>query len=509
MRPESLLAAPLLIPLIAAVLSLVAGRLPWLRRLFGVGGMALLLAVAVWLLALVRAHGPIATQVGGWPAPFGITLVADHLSALMLVVTGVIGLATSAYAAIDLDDREVTIGFQPLLHLMVLGVCGSYLAGDLFDLYVWFEVLLMGSFVLLLFGPKGRPTRAQLQGALKYLVLSLVASLLLLIGVGLVYGMTGTLNMADLALALRRAETPALVTATSVLFMGAFGIKAALFPLFFWLPASYPAAPVATTAAFAGMLTKVGTYALIRTFTLLFRQDVAFTHDLLAVAAALTMLTGVLGAVAQNDLRRLLSFHIISQIGYIVFGLALDTRLGLLAAIFFMVHNILAKSCLFLVSGLIRRAAGSYDLSRIGGLYAHRPALAALFLVPALALAGIPPLSGFWGKLLVLGAGLEARQWTIVAVAVLVSLLTLLSMTKIWVKAFLAPHPVAPPLATGPTGRPVPLALVLPTAALAALTVLVGLFAEPLVDIARAAADELRDPTAYLQAVLGPKGVPR
>jgi len=510
---NQLLALPLLIPLASAVLSLLAWNHVRAQRWLAVGGTAILLAAAVGLLAaLWGGQGMAATQIGDWPAPFGITLIADLFSAVMLVLAGMIGLAVAIYSLADIDERREAFGYYAFLHILLMGICGALLAGDIFNLYVWFEVMLIASFVLLALGGE----RRQLQGAVVYVALNLLASATFLAAIGLLYGMAGTLNMADLARKFAdRAVEPGLVTLVSMLFLVAFGIKAALFPLFFWLPASYHTPPVAVSAIFAGLLTKVAVYALIRVFTLLFVAEQGYTHGLILILAGFTMLTGVLGAVAQNEFRRLLSFHIISQIGYMImglglFGLASSPGVGIYAlagSIYFIAHNIFAKTNLFLLSGVVRRIGGSFHLKRLGGLYGSHPVVSLLFLIPALSLAGIPPLSGFFGKLALARAGLEAEQYAIVATALVVSFLTLFSMTKIWMEVFwkAAPKSVAqrieeqpePYAARGIRG------LLLPISGLAAVTVAMGLAAEPFFQLALRAAEQLANPEIYMQAVLG------
>ncbi len=299
--------------------------------------------------------------------------------------------------------------------------------------------------------------------------------------------------------ALGSVQPPGVITALAILFLIAFGIKAAIFPLFFWLPASYHTPQVEVSALFAGLLTKVGAYSLIRVFSLVFVQDTGFTHTLILILAGLTMLTGVLGAVAQYDMRRLLSFHIISQIGYLLMGLGLLTPLSLAGAVFFIFHVSVAKTALFLVSGIIHRTAGTYDLRRLGGLYRSQPGLAILFLLPALSLAGLPPLSGFFGKLTLIQAGLSARSPLIVGLALGVSLLTLFSMIKIWNEAFWKPGPAD---AAQAPGRAKP-GLLLPTAILSALTLLIGLGAGPVMSLAQRAGTQLADPGIYILTVLG------
>lgn len=498
---KNLLFLPLLIPLATAVLGLFAWKRPKLQRLMGVCGTAALLLAGAILLDAVWRSGVLSVQAGNWQAPFGITLVADLFSALMIVAAGGMGLAVTVYSLADADTEQETLGYHPLLQVLLLGVCGSFLTGDLFNLYVWFEVMLIASFVLLAIG--GR--REQMEGAIKYVALNLIASAFLLAGIGLLYGVAGTLNLADLALKLRAAPHVGTVPVIAVLLFAAFSIKAAVFPFFFWLPASYHTAPVAVTTIFSALLSKVGVYVLIRVFTLIFVQEAAAGKNLLLAAGGLTMLTGVLGAMVQIEMRRLLAFHIVSQIGYLLMGLGLMTPLALAGTVFFMLHIIAAKSALFLVSGIVARFTGTTRLAELGGLYHGRPLVAVLFLTPALAMAGVPPLSGFWAKLALVRAGLEGESYLIVAMALFVSILTLFSMTKIWAEAFWKQRPA------GMGGdHPSPpawrrLQLFAPAAALVLVTVVMGIAAEPFFQLSLAAARQLLDPARYIDTVLGGK----
>ncbi|WP_410218756.1 Na+/H+ antiporter subunit D [Paracoccus sp. (in: a-proteobacteria)] len=493
-----LLVYPILIPAMTAVLSYLFRNSP-AGRWISVAGMTALLFASISLMAEVLDEGVVAAQMSNWIAPFGITLVADYLGAVMVVITAITGLATVIYTLSEIPERLERLGFHALLHTLLVGVCGAFLTGDIFNLYVWFEVMLISSFGLLVLGG----TREQLDGGVKYVMLNLVSTIMFLAGIGLLYGVTGTLNMADLHLAVREVQNTGLLSTIAIMFLVAFGVKAALFPLFFWLPASYHTPPVAVSAIFAGLLTKVGVYALIRTFTLIFDQDVGYTHQIMLWMAVVTMVTGVLGAAAMNDFRRILSFHIISQIGYMVLGLALYTPLGLMGAVFYLVHHIIVKANLFFVAGVAKRIAGSTDLARIGGLYAHAPLLAFLFLVPAFSLAGFPPLSGFWAKYIVVKAAIDLEMWVVAALSLAVGLLTIFSMTKIWGSAFWPPHPeeIKPRLSDLSMGDRV--ALMLPIVALAALTCIIGLFPEPFVQFAETSANQLLDPTDYVTTVLG------
>ncbi|MBB4285089.1 Na+/H+ antiporter subunit D [Roseospira goensis] len=497
-----MLAAAILIPMATAVLCLMLRRRAAVARLVSLAGAVALLIASVLLLVTVLQGGPVAAQMGGWPAPFGITLVADLLSAAMVLITGIVAVAVAVYGLADVTRNEERRGHHTLTQALLAGVCGAFLTGDMFNLYVWFEVMLIASFGLLVIGGG----KAQIDGAVKYVGLNLIATLAFLTGVGLLYGATGTLNMADLHGIVPGRQDEVAILGAAALLLFAFGAKAAMFPVFFWLPAAYHTPSVTTSALFAALLTKVGVYALLRVFTLVFDAGHPSIQAVLLVGACLTMAVGVLGAAAQNGIRRILSFHIISQIGYMVVGLAIYTPLAIVGGIFYLFHHIVVKANLFLIGGLIARRTGSEDLDRIGGLWAARPWLGVLFLIPALSLAGIPPLSGFWAKLLIVQASLEAELYIVAAVALVVGLLTIFSMSKIWLEAFWKEAPAGTPAATGTVpalGAAATAALLTPALALAAITVVIGLMPGPFFDAAQVAADHLVTPDAYVRAVLG------
>lgn len=498
MNPE--IALPILIPLMSGAVSLVFWRSRLMQRLVAVGGTAGLLVTALWLLASVNREGILVMHMGNWAAPFGISLVADLLGAIMVVLTGIIGFAVAIYSLATAGRGHEAYGYFPLMHLLLAGVAGAFLTGDIFNLYVWFEVMLVASFALLILGSE----KAQMEGAIKYVTLNLLSSVIFLIAVGLLYGMVGTLNMADIARRLAAVEDQGMVDALAMMFMVAFGIKAAAFPLFFWLPASYHTPPVAVSALFAGLLTKVGVYALFRVFTLIFHHSPGYTHEILLWGAGLTMLSGVLGAAAQFEFRRILSFHIVSQIGYMILGLALFTPLAIVGGVFYIVHHIIVKANLFLVSGIVHRLGGSYQLKRLGGFYRSHPWLAVLFLIPALSLAGIPPLSGFLAKFIVIRAGIEAEAYGVTAIALLVGLLTLYSMIKIWSEVFWKSTPPEGDVAPYPEVRQRELWLMAaPVVGLGLCTLFIGLYPAPIHALAEASAAQLLDPDAYIRAVLG------
>ena len=495
-----LLVLPIIVPFAVAAAALLFRKNFERQQTLSMTGGVLHFGVTLGLLFHVCQNGIQTMQVASWPAPFGITLAADHLSVILVAVTGVLGLAAVVYSKAEIKTGMKAAGFHPLMHILIGGVCGAFLTGDLFNLYVWFEVMLMASFGLLVLGQE----KAQLDGGVKYVMINLFSTLLFISGLGLLYGMTGTLNMADLHLEIQKVSDKALLTGVAAIFMTAFGIKAGIFPLFFWLPVSYHTPPVAVSAILAGLLTKVGVYALIRMFTLVFTFDVAYTHGLLLVAAVVTMITGVLGAAAYNEFRRILSFHIISQVGYMVMGLALFTPLALTGAVFYLLHHMIVKANLFLISGVSQYAGGSFELSRLGGLYRNRGFLALLFFIPAFSLAGFPPLSGFWAKMILIRASLEVKAYVVAAAAAVVGLLTVYSMTKIWGEAFWKPHPEAGACENSDmVAAGGDFWMFLPIAVLAIITVMIGLLPGPFLSLAGQAAHELLNPDIYVKAVLG------
>lgn len=491
-------ALPILVPLLGALVALIGRRsLVW-QKIVGIFTSFLMVGVSALLVVKVAdGTAPLVLHTGGWAAPYGITLVVDMLAAALLLLSAVLAATVAVYACGDLDDDRFRFGFVPLTLIMMMGVNGAFVAGDVFNLYVWFEVLLSASFVLLALGGE----RKQMEGSVKYVALNLISSALFLAGIGILYGIAGTLNMAQLAQVVSEGGTGGSATLSAALFLAGFGIKAGIFPLYFWLPASYPAPPASVSAIFSGLLTKVGVYALIRIFTLIFVEDVIFTHGLLLGLAALTMVIGVFGAASQFEIRAILSFHIISQIGYMIMGLALFTQLALAGTIFYVIHNMVAKSNLFLVGGAIQHIKGSTHLKKIGGLYKECPLLSILFLISAMSLAGVPPLSGFFAKFILIVAALRAEQWLMCGVGLFVGLLTLYSMTKIWANGFWAPQSEeAPPVE--PISSAKFFALIFPITVLAIITICMGLGAMAVFEFSDRAAAQLLDRTFYIENVL-------
>jgi len=496
---QHLVILPVVVPLVAgAAMLFLAEHRRKARVTLALVSMLVQLLVGITLLYLTSDAAPFiwpegvgVYAVGNWPAPFGIVLVVDRLSAVMITLSATVALSTLVYAIARWDRPGQP--FHSLFQLQTMGLNGAFLTGDLFNLYVWFEVMLIASFVLMALYRTG----TQLRAAFTYVTLNLLASALLLTAIGLLYGQAGTLNFADLAQVWPQRQTPALDEAIAMLFVIAFGIKAGLFPLFFWLPASYHAPPAAIGALFAGLLTKVGVYALIRVFTLLFRNAAGGMYSVILVLSVTTMVVGMTAAVGQRDFRRVLSFNLVGHIGFTTVGLALSTPFAVAASIFYMLHHMVVITSLFLVSGLFLRLRRTTDLAALGGLYRTHPATAVLTMIPIFSLAGVPPLSGFIAKLAIIEASLEIDYYWLAAVVLAVSLLTLLSMARLWSDAFWKP---APPGATDARLGPAMLASI---AVLAAVTLGLTFAAEPVFSLCSRAAEQLLHPDEYVRAVLG------
>jgi multicomponent Na+:H+ antiporter subunit D len=495
-----LLALPIALPFAVAILCFFLRDQPAQQRAASLCGALGLLGVAGFIAERVLTEGPVAEQMSGWPAPFGITLAVDAFAAAMLVATALTGLAAVAFGFAEVDPRAERLGHHTLLHMLLGGVSGAFATGDLFNLYVWFEVLLISSFGLLVI----QGGRLQLDGAVRYVGLNLLATVAFLTGVGLLYGATGALNMADLRRAVAPLDGDPKLTVTAALLLFAFGAKAAMFPVFFWLPASYHAPSFTVSAVFAALLTKVGVYSMIRVFTLIYGLDTPGLSTALLWGGAATMLVGALGALAQTVLRRVLAFQVVASIGVMTAALGVGTEAALAAAVFYAAQDMLAKMALFAGGWLGARAAGSEDLPEGGGVWVAAPLVATLFLLPALSLAGAPPFSGFWAKALVVDAALVAGHGWIAALTLATGLLGFYAVGRVWAELYWKDPPAGTPALARASGPP-PAAALLACGALAAAITLIGVFPAPFVGLARLAAEGLLDPSAYVAAVLEPR----
>ena len=475
---------------LGAVLMMLRHRIR-LHAPIAIAGLAGLVLIDALLLWRVLAVGPVTMVMGRWLPPFGIAFSVDVFGAVMALVSAVVALAAAVAACTEIDDARLRYGFFPFLLLLMAGVSGAFLTGDIFNLYVWFEVLLISSFGLLILGSE----REQIDGAMKYAVLNLIGTTLFLIAVGYLYAVFGTLNMADLVLKARSISGAPLMT-LSCLFILAFAMKAAAFPVNFWLPASYHTPRVTVSALFGGLLTKVGIYALLRVMFMLFPLQLEELSLVVAVVAALTMLAAALGMLAQNDLRRLAGYAVIAGIGNMMAGIAVGSVAGLSGAIFYALHSMLAMTALYLVIGRAAALTGEWTLSAQGGLYQRAPGFAFVSLALFLAVAGLPPFSGLWPKIVLVKASLDIGAWWLAGSILLSGFLVTIALARVFLLVYWRPAP-GPQAGEGT----LPAAAFGPILALGLLIVLFGLFPEWPLSLSQEAAAGLIDPAAYLGSV--------
>lgn len=489
-----------IVHLFIAIVQLMLWRKSTPQRFLSVGGSLLALILAFKLFFKVYDGGILTMNAANWKAPFGIVFVADLFSSTLVVLTSIAGLAVSIFSCVGVGRQRILYGYFPIFHFLMMGLNGAFLTGDIFNLYVWFEVIIISSFVLMTLG--GR--KSQLEGAVKYMAMNILASTFFLTGIGILYGISGSLNMADLALRIPKIQNQALVEITATFFLIGFGIKSAVFPLYFWLPSSYHTPPSAVAATFGGLLTKVGIYALFRVFSLLFIPN-HFAKELLVVLAILTILTGAFGALIKTNVRRLFSYLIVCHIGFMIGGLGLYNKWALLGAIFYLIHDIMVKTNLFLMAGVIRQLRGTMDMNKLGGLYAQYPKISLLFAVVLFSLVGIPPLSGFWPKIYLFRDAFQLEKYAFAGALIIGSFITLFVIAKMWAQVFWkdTPEPdIIEDKFAGMIGYKRTM-LLLPVIILASASLYIGFNAEAIIHVADKIATQLLDTSPYINAVLG------
>lgn len=490
--------APLCIGFAFGALCLMMRKDVARQTTMALAGLLLFFASTVGLFMHVLENGTLVMAMGRWLPPFGISFTVDLMGSIFALATGFVGLAVGVYSIADVDKSERRYGYYPFLLMMLAGVASAFLTGDIFNLYVWFEVLLISSFGLIVLGSR----QAQLDGALRYSFLNLVATTLFLIAVAYTYGIFGTLNMADIA---RKSDEMSEVgprATVAALFLFAFAMKAAAFPVNAWLPASYHTPLISVSAVFAGLLTKVGVYALLRLFMTMFPGDLPDLSLTIAVAAALTMVLGSLGALAQTDMRRALGFIVISGIGIMLAGLPLASETSLTGSVFYAMHSMVIMTALYLMIGIMGQQMGSFDLYRAGGLYARYPVLAFAFFIALLSASGLPPLSGLWPKIYLVKASIDVGIWWLAAAILISGLLTTIALVRIFSFSFWRSEPEGPEqnhrVAIDRPG-------LYATYTLIGASIVAGLYPEPFIQVADRVAFELLHPVGYIEAVFGPE----
>ncbi|MFD2114711.1 Na+/H+ antiporter subunit D [Paenibacillus yanchengensis] len=489
---NNLVVFPLFIPIFCAIILFIFPKQLRLQHLLSMIGAVGSVIVSAVLIAQVNRDGIQVLHLGGWQAPYGISLVADMLAVLLATAASIVTLAAVLYTKHTTTDEMKRHYIYPLMLLLLGGVNGTFLTGDIFNLFVFFEVMLLASYVLLSLGGG----RVQLRETIKYIIINTIASSLFVIAISYLYSITGTLNMAHLAERVALAGQDGLLTTVSLLFLVVFGLKSALL-LFFWLPGSYKAAPLPVLVMFGALLTKVGVYTLLRTFTLIFPHQPQVTHMTMLIMAAITMVLGALGAIAYSSIRSILVYNIIVSIGFILFGIAIATPESLTGSLFYLLHDMFAKALVFILGGTIISITGTDKLKEINGLIRFKPWLGWLFLVAGLAIAGVPPLSGFVGKVTILQSGIANEQYMMIFISIATSFLVMYSMMKIFINSFWGET-----LFSQGEEKASGKGALLPAVMLTALVVGMGVFAEAVLPFIDQAAQVMTNPQLYIERVL-------
>ncbi|MGB5865415.1 MAG: monovalent cation/H+ antiporter subunit D [Sulfitobacter sp.] len=500
------LIAPVILPAILAPFIILAARYHMgIQRVFSITGVLAMIAVAIGLVIETSDGTVMLYQLGDWAAPFGIVLVGDRLSTMMVLLMAVLALFVLLYSIGSKWDERGR-HFHVLFQFQLMGIAGAFLTGDLFNLFVFFEVLLIASYGLMIHAGGN----ARLRAGVQYVLFNLLGSTLFLFALGAIYAETGTLNMADLAqrVQLIGADETVGIRVAAVLLLLVFAIKAAVVPLHFWLPSSYAEAPAPVAALFA-IMTKVGAYAIIRVYTMIFPAELEATaglhHTWLLPVALLSLAVGAVGVLAAKRLDRLVAFAVISSMGMVMVAVALFTQESIASALYYMVHSTLAAGALFLIVDLIRQSRGHLYL-RTDAPVAGAALIAGLFMVAAIAITGLPPLSGFIGKLMVLNAAFDAGPsvwiWAVVLIA---SLISVVGFARAGSIVFWKAQSDAAPAADPTRAAPAALSYVA-VGGLLALLLAHTLFAGRMYDYTTATSAQLFQPDDYIATVLGTPG---
>lgn len=491
---NNLVVMPMFIPILFAIIVIFFRQQVKIQKIIVFMGVLLLIIINGVLLFQVKNDGIQTLAFGGWEAPFGISFVADAFSSLLVMTTSIVALCCLLFAFRSLDESFEKMFVYPLILLMIAGVNGSFLTGDMFNLFVCFEVMLLASFALITLGGG----KERLREAFKYVVINILGSWLFLVALAMLYGTLGTLNMAHLAERVAKVGQDPMLTTVSLIFLVVFALKAGLF-LFYWLPGSYrvPETPIA--ALFGALLTKVGIYALFRTFTLIFPVQTSITHGIIGLLACLTIILGCLGVIAFKDLRQIVAYNVIIGVGFVLFALYANNAFAFEGAIYYLMHDIIIKALLFLVIGTMIYLTGRTSFNEIKGMIHQFPLFGWLFFIMMLSLVGIPPFSGFLGKILIAKGLLEQGNLLFVIIAFLSSIAVLYSLLKIFLTSIFGES-----THNEKFKKSIPNLMLYPILTLGALTIFLGIGAEFMAPFVKDATQVLLNPAIYIQAVLYP-----
>lgn len=494
---NNLLVLPMVLPLLVGIILIFLRPFVKVQRVISFITMLVTFGISVYLLVMVQQQGIVTLNFGGWAAPYGISFVGDSFSLLLVTTAYLITTITLLYVFSTIGKERENMFVYPLIHLLLAGVACSFLTGDLFNLYVGFEVMLLASYALIVLGGE----KAQLRESIKYVLVNVFSSFVFLIGIAYLYGVLGTLNFAHLSIRIAEVGQPPILTTIAIIFLLVFSLKAGLL-LYFWLPGSYGAPPMAIAALFGALLTKVGIYALFRVFTLLFYHEPGITHSLLGIMAILTMVGGSIGAVAYNDLRKIIAYNVVIAVGFILSGLAIFNATAIEGAIYYLVHDMIVKALLFLLVGATIYLSGTARLEQMSGMIRNYPLLGWLFFITMVSLAGIPPLSGFIGKVYVAQGAIESSAFVLLAVTLISSIFVLYSLLRIFRNVFWGET-----IISKDSMIPMKKGMIIPCALLAMATLTLGLGVEGIASVVADAAATLMNPEIYIDAVLNQGGV--
>lgn len=489
---NNLLVIPLITPIITAVILVFLREQIVLQRMISIITMIFISVISFLLLRIVHTEGIIRLDFSGWLPPFGILFVGDTFSLLLVLTANIVTSISLLYAFSTIGKGHERMFFYPFVLFLIAGVNGSFLTGDIFNLFVCFEVMLLASYVLIALGGKKR----QLRESLKYVLINVVASWMFLIALAFLYGTVKTLNMAHIAVRVAEAGQDPLLTTVAILLLIVFSLKAGLL-LFFWLPGSYSVPPTVVQALFAALLTKVGIYALIRTFTLMFPLNQDITHTIIGIMAGITLIAGCMGALSGRDIYTIATYNVIIGVGFIMIGLAVGTEVAITGAIYYLIHDMLAKALLFLLVGMMFYVSGESVVKKMSGLIQNYPLFGWIYFLVMLALAGIPPFSGFMGKVLIGQGAIESDSYVLLALGFTSSVIVLYSLLRIFLASFFGETTIS-----FEDRKPIPKGAYLAFVLLAVSIVSVGVGAESLAVYVKDAAKTLMNPSIYIDAIL-------
>ena len=486
---------PIILPFLAGVIMLFLGKRPMPHRMISAVTSLIMVGVAAFNVYYVYVNGTMVTFIGNWSAPFGISVVYDMVAALLVLTTSIVTFFVVVYSFQSIGYERERYYYYPMVLFMITGIIGAFTTGDIFNMFVFFEVFLLASYVLITLCSR----KIQLQEGFKYLVVNIVSSNFFLVGLAYLYSVTGSLNMADIHIKLSNYDgNLAIMTIVAVVFLFVFATKAGLFPLYFWMPGSYNAPPMPVIALFGALLTKVGVYAIARIFSLFFTNDVGNTDQVLLLLSLLTIIVGSIGALAYTNMKQIIIYNIMIAVGVIMVGFSMMDYAGTVGSMYYLIHDMIIKAALFLLIGFIIYRTGKNDAADLGGLIRQHPVVGWTFFIATLSLAGVPPFPGFFGKLYIVESAFDNGHAIAAILVLLSSLVVLYSVIRIFIKVF-----------WGEPAQPIELKniksdkLLFSAVGLVIISAVFGLSADFLFPIFEMAAESFFDPSSYSNYLMG------